>query len=241
MKNPFELIREIEFNNLDRSDENLKTNLNNIQSFVLWLVGFTVGAIGLIISNIDKLKLQICFFDIQTALIFLIASLFFGIFNRYCLFRFQILSQVISNFVRISLSNFDFPETNPEELPKDITFSQLIERFKFDYDIDYERYIDAFELLDQVGKEKAFEELKDRHQKIGDFLRKTYEGGLENVRSVYKIAYGLSEKTSKKLFYRQHTTTAEKFNTWKYLVDFSFIFCCIFFIIAIFVLVIGFL
>lgn len=109
MKKPFELIREIEFGNLDRNNQNSNDSISSIENFILWIVGFAITMIALIISNIEKLKLIINFIDIQTILVLLVSSLFFGIFNRYSIFRLRIINHTINNVIRLSLSNFDFP------------------------------------------------------------------------------------------------------------------------------------
>lgn len=239
MKNPSELIREIEFNNLDNSQKNFRTNISNIENFILWIAGFTVTAIGLIISNLENLKLAIAFKNLQSVLVFFVCALFFAIFCRYSVFRLLILSQSIENYIKISLSNFDFPEIDPDELPDDITFEELIDRFKFDYDLDYSRYFEQYKQLDELEKEKSVIELKERYFEIGEFLSKTYNEGLENVRNIYKVAYGLSESKSRRIFYMEQSEISKKFNNWQYFVDLFFIFSCFFFLLAILILVIG--
>lgn len=239
MKNPFELIREIEFNNLDNSQINFRINISNIENFILWIVGFTITGIGLIVANLDKLKKEIAFENLQSILVFLIAALFFGIFNRYAIFRLLIVSQNIENYVKLSLSNFDFPEISPDKLPDNITFEELIDRFKFDYDLDYSRYIEQFNLLNQLEKDRSFADLKTRYLEIGEFLHKTYNEGLENIRDIYKEAYGLSDHKSRKIFYMERSAISKRFNNWTYFVDLSYISCTVSFLIAMSILVFG--
>ena len=239
MKTPFELIREIEYGSLDRNNKNTNENISSIESFILWIVGFAVTMIVLIISNIEKLKLVINFIDIQTVLVLLISSLFFGIFNRYSIFRLRTINNIIENFIRSSLSNFDFPEINPDDLEEGITFEELIDRFKLDYNLDYNRYFEEYNNFNEFEKIAALEDLKLRHREIGHFLRETYHDGLENVRNVYKIAYGLSEKKSKNLFYMEQKMISKKFKIWLYFVDLTFIFCNLLFFISVLMLVVG--
>ena len=68
MKNPFELIREIEYNNLETSRKNFQTNISNIESFIIWIVSFAITGIGLIISNLEKLKLAISYENVKFVL-----------------------------------------------------------------------------------------------------------------------------------------------------------------------------
>lgn len=239
MKTPFELIREIEYGTLDRNNKNSNENISSIESFILWIVGFAVTMIVLIISNMEKLKLVINFVDIQTILVLLISSLFFGIFNRYSILRLRTINNIIENFIRLSLSNFDFPEINPDDLEEGITFEELIDRFKLDYNLDYNRYFEEYSNFNELEKIAAFEDLKLRHTEIGHFLRETYQDGLEDVRNIYKIAYGLTEKKSRNLFYTEQKAISEKFKLWLYFVDLSFIFCNLLFFISVLTLVVG--
>jgi hypothetical protein len=239
MKNPFELIREIEFGSLDRNNKNSNENISSIENFILWIVGFAVTMIGLIISNIEKLKLVVNFTDIQTILVLLALSLFFGVFNRYSIFRLRTVNNLIENFIRLSLSNFDFPEIKPDDLDEGITFDELIDRFKLDYDLDYNRYFEDYNNFNEFEKIAVLEDLKLRHREIAHFLRETYQDGLENVRNIYKIAYGLSEKKSRELFYMQQKMISKKFKLWLYFVELTFIFCNFLFFISILILVLS--
>ena len=239
MKNPFELIREIEYNNLETSRKNFQTNISNIESFIIWIDSFAITGIGLMISNLEKLKLAISYENVKCVLVFFVCTLIFGIFNRYSIFRFLILSQRIENYVKLSLSNSDFPEINPNKLPNDINFSELIDKFKLDYDLDYSNHFEVYEKLNSTEKIKAINDLKARYYEVGEFLHKTYNEGLENVRNIYKEAYGISESKSRKIFYMKQSKISKNFNLWKCFVDLSFIFSCLSFIIAILILVIG--
>ena len=239
MKNPYQLIREIEFNTLDNQEKNTQKNISYIENFIIWIVGFSVTAIGLIISNFEKLKLIIPSQNIQIILGFLVCSLFFGIFNRYSIFCFSINLQRIQQYIKISLSDFDFPELEPDNLSDNITFVELIDKFKLDYDLDYSRYYEEFHQLNTLEREKFINNLKLRYFEVGKFLNEAYNEGLEDVRNVYKDAYGFSEKKSKKLYYMDHSKIASRFKLWTKLVDLTFILCCLLFFIGILILVIS--
>lgn len=241
MKNPFELIREIELNNLEQKIKNFELNIQNIEKFILWIVGFSVGGIALIISNIDKLKNNFDDCTLKKALVFFIISVLFGILNRYAIHKLQVYSQITDIFLRVSLSNYDFPELVPEELNKNDDFYKIIDRFKIDFNLDYSRYIKEFEnLTNPDQKLKTIKELRERHKEISKFAQETFLEGQENVRRIYKEAYGFSDKRSENIYYYPQFKVAKKFNLWKYFVDLTFIFCCLTFLIGILILVIKF-
>lgn len=237
MKNPFALIREIELSNLENSQKNFRTNISNIENFILWIVGFTITGIGLIVTNLEKLRQENLYENIQLILILLLLALFFGIFNRYSIHFLLIFSQKIDNYIKISLSSFDFPEINKDKLEKNISIDKLIEKFKFDYDLDYSESIDHY--MQSNEKEKIIEDLKLKYIEIGLFLNANFNEGLDNVRNIYKEAYGYTEMQSKKIFYMDQSLVSKKFKIWRRLVDTSFIICCICFLTALIIMVLG--
>ena len=240
MKSPFELIREIEFNSLDKKTENFNNSVLNTEKFILWIVGFSVGGIALIIGNIDNLKINFDECTLKKSLVFLVSSLLLGILNRYLIHHFQVYSQLIDNFIRQQLANYDFPDLLPDSISEEKDFKIIIDRFKLDFDLDYSHYINEYENFDNYQKEIAIAELKERHEEISNFLQKTFYDAQENVRGIYKIAYGFSEKKSKKYYYMEQNEIAKRFNILKYFVDLTFVFCSLSFIIAIILLIIKF-
>lgn len=241
MKNPFELIREIELSNLDQKINNFYVNILNIEKFILWIVGFSVGGIALIISNIDKLRLNYNDFNLKIALLFFITSVFLGIFNRFSIHKFLIFSQITDIFLRNSLSNYNFPTLNPESISNETDFFEILDRFKLDFDLDYSRYIEEYKNYSQPDhRARAINELKDRHQEIAKFLQKTFTDGQENVRSIYKEAYNFSNKKSEKIYYTSQLKIAKKFNFWRCFVNLSFIFCGLTFILGTLILIVKF-
>ena len=241
MKNPFELIREIELNNLDQKIKNFYVNILNIEKFILWIVGFSVGGIALIISNIDKLRLNYDDFHLKMALLFFITSVFLGIFNRFSIHQFLIYSQITDMFLRTSLSNYNFPTLNPESISNETDYFEIVDRFKLDFDLDYSRYINEYKNYSKPQQRiNAIKELKDKHQEISKFLQKTFTDGQENVRSIYKQAYNFSNKQSEKTYYSSQLRIAKKFNFWKWFVNLSFIFCSLTFILGTIILIIKF-
>lgn len=240
MKNAFELVREIEFNNLDKKSENFNNNILNIEKFILWVVGFSIGGIGLIISNIDKLKLNYKECDLKITLLFFIIALVFGILSRFSIHQFQVYTQVIDIFIRTQLSNYDFPELIADDISEEKNFYRIIDRFKLDFGLDYSRYLIDFDKFSIEHQQIQIDELKEKYKEIVNFNQKIFKDGQEYVREVYRQAYGFSERKSKKMFYVSQNKIANKFNLWKNLVDISFGICFLSFLTAVIILIIKF-
>jgi len=240
MKNPFILLREISLENFEKTKNNVQIIFQNIEKFILWIVGFSVGAIGIIISNFETFLKYFNHCELKKSLILFVASLIFGIFNRYSIIMFQTYFQHIENFIRLSLTNYDFPELEPENIENESDIITLINYFKNDYDLDYSHFYNNYIIADAIEQKNIISKLKKDHNELGKIYNKLYFDGLENVRGIYKQAFDLSEEKSKKLFYQPHSKVAMKFNIWKYLVDFFFIFSCLFFVLGVINLIISF-
>lgn len=54
MKRPFEFVRETFFENLDKIRENQRYNFNNSEKFMIWIVGFSIGGLSIIVTNMTN-------------------------------------------------------------------------------------------------------------------------------------------------------------------------------------------
>lgn len=54
MKRPFETVTETFFENLDKLKENQRYNFNNSEKFMLWIVGFSIGGLSIIVTNLTQ-------------------------------------------------------------------------------------------------------------------------------------------------------------------------------------------
>lgn len=79
MERPFENITKTFFDSLERTRENQKYNFSNSEKFMIWIVGFAIGGLSIIVSNTTTLNQSFSHCTIKTILCLLSISIIFGI------------------------------------------------------------------------------------------------------------------------------------------------------------------
>jgi len=54
MKRPFEFVMDNFFESLDKVKENQRYNFNNSERFMIWIVGFSIGGLSIIVTNLAQ-------------------------------------------------------------------------------------------------------------------------------------------------------------------------------------------
>jgi len=101
MKGPFETVTETFFENLDRLKENQRYNFSNSEKFMIWIVGFSIGGLFIIVSNLTQFNQSFSHNILKTILILLSISIISGIVYRWAFYLFQIQYPFVSASVRL--------------------------------------------------------------------------------------------------------------------------------------------
>jgi hypothetical protein len=90
MKRPYEFVIENFFENLDKVKENQRYNFNSSERFMIWIVGFSIGGLSIIVTNITQFSQSFNHSIIQVILVLLSISIISGILYRWFFYLFQI-------------------------------------------------------------------------------------------------------------------------------------------------------
>lgn len=167
---------------------------------ILWLVGFSVGAIALAISNPTKL---IIVSDKLIPIIIIFSSLvvFFGLLYRTLSYITHVLDNKIlldfDNYVSAYLSPIDV--LFPEALKGNETCSDIIRKLKDEFNIDISNNV----LIDNINKEIEKEQLINLIKYYNSNLKisENYlEFQINEIKNVFKNQLGYPEKDVVKIF-----------------------------------------
>lgn len=200
MKRPSELIRDFLFENLEKSLENQRYNFSNSEKFMLWIIGFSIGGLSIIITNLTQFNQIFEYCTIKTILILLSISILSGIIFRWFFYKYQIHYQGIEFYLRGAFSNQDVMEIDPDDISDENDIKEIARRFKIDFDVDLSAFIKVYNNLDEVGRSEMINDLKNYYKRLGEWVKNDYEAGLSFVKETYKKAFGLSDKKVNKLF-----------------------------------------
>lgn len=235
MKTPYDVIRDVFSNTLQKSSESQRLNFDNLTKFVIWIVGFSTTGIALMVSNINDFKTLFPYPFIKTLLYLLSLSIFSGIVFRYSFYILQAKYQVILNNLIITFSDVDVMSIDVDSMEEENDIVKLINSLKFDFDIDFNYLLKDFNKLTKEDQQNIILFLRKRHKDFAEFAKNNLQDGIDSVRSAMSKAYGISEEKVHKIIYGDPSKNLKFF---KKLTNTSFWFCCGSFLIVMILLTI---
>lgn len=233
MKRPFEFVMDIFFENLDKVKENQRYNFNNSEKFLIWIVGFSIGGLSIIVTNLTQFTNSFDYCTIKTILILLSTSIISGILYRWFFYIYQIHYQNIEFYLYGAFSNQQIMEVNPDDISNENDINEVIRRLKIDYDDDVSHILEEYSKLRPEGKQIVLDDLKSRYQRIAQGAKQEFEFAMDYAKDTYKKAFGLSEKRTNKMF---QPNSSRKLKLFGLLTSIFFITSCLSFIAVVIIL-----
>lgn len=233
MKRPFEFVLETFMGNLDKVRENQKNNFNNFEKFMTWIVGFSIGGLTIIVTNLTQFSQAFSHNTIKTILILLSISIISGIFYRWFFYLLQIQYQSIEFYLQGAFSTQEIMETDPDDLSNENDIKEVIRRLKFDFGEETSFVLDEYIKSNEDGKLFLLNNLKEYYKKTGENVKREYKSAMDYAKGIYKDAFGLSDKVANKMF---EPNSSGKFKLFNWLTSIALLISCISFILVVIIL-----
>jgi len=233
MKRPFDTVKEIFADNLERSREDTKFMFEQADKFMVWIVGFSIGGLSLIVSNIINLDKKFNYYSIKSILILLAISIITGIIYRIAFSIFQAKFRETEFYIEGAFSNKEIMNINPDDLSQEVDIKQIIKKINDDYGEDLSYILPIYENANQQYKDFIIEDLKRYYKKTGEWVKEDWNFSINYAKEVYKKAFGFSDSKIDKVF-NEDASKLLKF--WRRIVAVSFYTSCISFFIVIILL-----
>jgi hypothetical protein len=237
MKGPFETVTETFFENLDRLKENQRYNFSNSEKFMIWIVGFSIGGLFIIVSNLTQFNQSFSHDILKTILILLSISIISGIVYRWAFYLFQIQYQNIEFYLQGAFSNKEIMDTNPDDLSSETDIKEVVRRLKIDFGEDASFVLEDYSKVNDAGKLFLLNDLKAHYKKVGKSVKEEFEFAMNYAKDTFKRAFGLSDKRIEKLF---NSNTAKKLKAYGWTIAIAFFISCLSFITVLVILCINF-
>jgi hypothetical protein len=233
MKRPYENIKQIFFENLDKVKENQRFNYKFLDKYMIWVVGFSITGLGIIVTNLTGFSTAFDHCVLKIILILLSTSIISGIIYRLAFYFWQVQYQAIEFFLQGAFSDNEIMETYPDDLEDENDIKEVVRRIKNDFGEDVSHMLPLYDQGPPDIQQLILDDLKDHYKKTGEWAKRDFEFGMNYVKSIYKTAFGFSQKRIDKIFTEQ-TPTKLKIYGWITLI--SFLLCCLSFIAVIIIL-----
>lgn len=233
MKRPFEFVMDNFFENLDKVKENQRYNFNNSERFMIWIVGFSIGGLSIIVTNLAQFTNSFDYGTTKIILILLSISIISGILYRWFFYIYQIHYQNIEFYLQGAFSNQQIMEVNPDDISNENDIKEVIRLLKVDFDDDVTHVLDEYSKLTPEGKLIVLNDLKSRYQIIARGIKREFEFAMSYAKDTYKEAFGLSDKIAERMF---QPNSSKRFKLFGRLTSISFLISCLSFIAVVIIL-----
>lgn len=236
MERPFDTRLRHTYDSLEKSKENFIFNFNQNDKILVWIVGFSVTAISLIISNVAKTSETYSACILKIVLILLATSIISGIVYRFSALLFLTRYQNAMFFLKGAFSQEEIMPENTRELKKPSDIYEVYQNIKMDFGHDYADVINLYS-QSQTEEEKQYyvEYLKSEYTRLAEWSANEYKYANNYIKSVFKNAFGFSDKKINKIFSKNNNSFYLKL--WTRVCQISISICLISFVSVILILV----
>lgn len=195
MKRPFEEIIDIYSENLERIRENQLRNFENSERFMLWVVGFAIGGLSLVISNLSSFHNHYNYIIIKIVLVSLAISVISGIVYRWAFYSLQIQYQQIEFYLKGAFSNRRMMQTDRQDVSKETDFKRLAFIMNYDFGVDLTHKIEEYDNAEDPNiREFLLEDLKNYYRDMNELAIEEYNSTMIYVNGIYQKAFGLTNE-----------------------------------------------
>ncbi|WP_282074830.1 hypothetical protein [Maribacter aquivivus] len=239
MERPFESQLKLSRNSLEKTRVNFIFNFNQNDKILVWIVGFSVTAISLIISKISNINEVYSNSTLKIVLGLLVMSILTGIVYRFAALLFLTKYQTILFYLEGAFSKEKTMPTETREFKKPNDIHEIYQKLKYDFDQDYSDIIILYnQASNEQSKKYYIEYLKTEYSRLADWSKNEYEYAEKYVKGVFKKAFGFSQKRIDKIYEKQNHSLYLKM--WGWVCGISIAVCIVSFISALLLLVLKF-
>ncbi|MFC4633477.1 hypothetical protein ACFO3O_06140 [Dokdonia ponticola] len=228
MKRPLEVLTKIKLENLAESKNNIIFNFNQIDKILVWIVGFSITGISIIVSNIADLNSKFEIHILKTILLLLCISIISGIIYRLAALIYLSIFQKILFYLKGSFSNYEMTPIKSDIIdPENI--NEVYQKIKKGFDIDYSDVVENYNKYESNEiKEKSLLLLNKEYKRLTEQAKKEEEFTEDFINTTFRKVFGISEKRLEKTVYSSNDTFFLKFwNATKIVMLFACVFCFI--------------
>jgi len=237
MKRPFETVKEVFFDSLEKTRENNKFIFEHSDKFMVWIVGFSIGGLSLIVINLSKFDKTFSYILLKSILVLLAISIISGIVYRIAFYTYQIYFRQIEFYLEGAFSNKEFMEIEPDDLTEEKDFKEVIRRLKEDFGENVSDMLDIYEQADTERKLFLLNDLKSHYKKTGEWAKKDFELAIDYAKDTFQKAFGFSKKKVDKIF---NDNSSAKLKVAGWITTLSFFLSCLSFVAVIIILCVAY-
>ena len=239
MERPFDTRLRQTYGALEKIHANFIFNFGQNDKILVWIVGFSVAAISLIVSKISVVTENYSVSILKTVLILLTTSIICGIIYRFSALLFLTRYQNIMFYLERAFSKEKTMPTETRELKNPDDIHEIYQKIKTDFNHDYS---DILNLYNQPPTEESkkyyIDYLKSEYKRLAEWSASDYRNADDYIKGVFKTAFGFSDKKINRIF--SSNNDAFYLKIWSWICRISITVCLISFVSVIIILALNY-
>jgi hypothetical protein len=203
MKRPQEAVNELFIQFLETHRNNQKENFDNLEKFMVWIVGISFGGMSLMITNMEKVGKVMSYELSRTILTLLCLSIVTGIIYRITFALFISHYQLIQHNIRVDFSTAREYVTGYTELTGETDAQAVALLLKMHFDIDASDTLTEYEQADLEEKSRLLQHLKNRYRDAVSWAQDDVKAGMDRAKSIFQKHFEISAKRADKMINRR--------------------------------------
>jgi hypothetical protein len=167
---------------------------DNISNVIVWIVGFSIGGLALILTNPDKLTFLNKAGE-QKVILFLAASVISGVIGRVIYLLSEYKAIRLNLLLDIFLAKFEHPY-QPRKLRGDELAWEILYNYKEDFP---DRSAEEYLLFEEFAKNNEHEKAREFYIETVNWSGAEYEIAINNVTNIINDVYGYKKKPNTSL------------------------------------------
>lgn len=195
MERPFETVRNMVFDLVKDHKVHSKQLIEQIDGLMVWIVGFSIGGLSLIVSDLAKFDGRFTYSLLKVVLILLCLSIISGIVFRIACYMIQLYNHQITIYMENCFSNKQFMEIEPYDLTSETNIQVVLHRLQADFGENASNILEAYSNIDISNKslhDMLLNDLKEYYKEIGEWAKRDFKMAEDFAKDIMKKAYGYS-------------------------------------------------
>lgn len=190
METPYKVLISTAKDQIEKDRHAAEYFVDFSEKFIIWLIGFSVAGISLIIGNYDKVFLKFAN-NTKVIVLFLCLTIILGIVFRILAFGYLNKVRRVENYLYGVFSEGDMMPIIAEDLE-----SKNINELIKDINDEFGEKINLPAQLTDEEKVKHLQKLREHYKELCGFSRKTFDLAVDLISDAYYLAYRTPKEAS---------------------------------------------
>ncbi len=232
---PSKTIKQLCLSSIENTKDDIEYIFNKSDSLVVWLIGYSITGITLVISNLTDFVSYYKTFEIHLILTCFVLTIISGVVYRIIYFFYQMKFRNSMNHFKLLLTEWNSMSLNDIDIDSIENVDEILYLLNKNFGLDFSKLKKSYKDFEGDTKIETLNSLKTYYKNFHEWAKNDFKIGLKEVKHAMKTSFNLSDKKINKIY---DNYSAKGINFLSIASKTLMISCFLFFIISIVLVVI---